>query len=257
MARPMPEEAPVTSAARADMAGLPPNPRVGCGRPLGQRPERGHTLAERALLVLVDPRPARPGVDDERRLAVIVDLVHVDGHGAVVLRELPGARTPSRRERDVALGEQQQRDPRLFADARDRSAVAPQIDEDPPVAGAHRSRDGDRERASVHRGEHGHDPAGPLGKGVERRMSAHRNHRAMRTLRTGITTLTISTTSVPLMTRARSVGDMAPSWWPNTFSSEVTTANAISQAASVVARRAVQRRGREASMSRTVRMRAG
>src|SRR3954469_19342169 len=253
MARPMPEEAPVTSAARADMAGIQPNPRVGCGRPLGQRPERGHTLAERALLVLVDPRPARPGGHDESRLAVIVDLVHVDGPGAAVLGEPPRARTPSRRERDVARGEQQQRDPRLFADARQGSAIAPQVDEDPPVAGAHRGRDRDRERASVQRGEHGHDAAGPLGKRVERRMPAHRNHREIRTLRNGITTLTISTTSVPLMTRARSVGDMALSWWLNTLSSEVTTANAISQAASVVARRAVHRREREASMARTVR----
>jgi hypothetical protein len=213
----------------------------------GQRLERGDALAQRLPLGVVDPTPAGARVDDERRLPVVVDLVDLDGHRAVVVGQVLDARAASRRESEVSFGQQQERDPRLCAQARQRSAVAPQVDEDAPVAGADRRRDRDRERAAVHRGEHGDDPAGPFGKRVKRRMPAHRNHRE----RNGITTLTINATSVPLITRARSAGDIALSWSPKRLRSAFTIANATSQAASVVASRAV--RGWEASMERKVR----
>ena len=85
-------------------------------------------------------------------------------------------------------------------------------------------------------GRRGHARVGAVGGACRARGRLAR--RAILGPRNGITTLTIRATSVPLITSARRVGDIAASWSPKSCRSVLTTENAMSQAARVVARRA-------------------
>jgi hypothetical protein len=75
----------------------------------GKVTERRNALAEGALLTLIDPPPVDAGLDEELRLAMVIDVLDVDRDcrevGRMLHRLLDDARAASRGERDVALGE--------------------------------------------------------------------------------------------------------------------------------------------------------
>jgi hypothetical protein len=90
---------------------------------------------------------------------MVVDLLDVDRDRRVVARAsqrpLDDARAAARGERDVALGEDRERYPRLLAQPGQRPAAAVQAEQDAVIAGAQRRGHGNCMRSRIDSGEHG------------------------------------------------------------------------------------------------------
>jgi hypothetical protein len=122
--------------------------------------------AERRPGRLVDPFAIDARRDPERRLAVIVHMIHRNRHGGVVRvdghRLLDNGGPAASREGDVALRQERQGDFRPAPDADQRAAASVQREQDRPMTDPDWRRDRDRVHILVDRRQHGNRPRRPV-----------------------------------------------------------------------------------------------